>query len=533
MSPNAPETEVANLYDTILILDFGSQFSHLIARRIRELGIYCELFACTIKLSELKFKPKGVILSGSPYSVYDKDAPHVDPALWNLGVPVLGICYGLQELAYTRGGKVEASDHREYGHAIISILEDSVLFEGLPKEFSVWMSHADQLTALPTGFKKLAQTSTAPFAAAENLQERVWGIQFHPEVTHTTHGTAIISNFVSRICGAQKGSWTMATFIEKEVERIRGIVGETAQVIGAVSGGVDSTVAACLMTKAIGDRFHAVLVDNGVMRLNECEQVKQILGEKLGINLIVADASELFLSRLKGVEDPEKKRKIIGNTFVEVFDSKSAEIEAQVEQEGKGKIEFLLQGTLYPDVIESVSFKGPSATIKTHHNVGGLTENMKLKLIEPLRELFKDEVRELGAIMNLDEELIWRHPFPGPGIAIRVLGEVTKEQVAIARLADYIYIEEIKKAGLYRQISQAYAALLPVRSVGVMGDGRTYDQIISLRAVQTKDFMTAEAFEFPYDVLKRIMNRIINEVKGVNRVMYDVSSKPPATIELV
>ncbi|KAL2918647.1 GMP synthase (glutamine-hydrolyzing) [Polyrhizophydium stewartii] len=526
-----PETvPVSQLYDTILILDFGSQYTHLIARRIRELGVYCELLACTTKIADVPFKPKGVILSGSPYSVYEKDSPHVDPAVWDLKVPVLGICYGLQEIAFTRGGRVHSSDKKEFGKATITISGSSRLFEGLPAELTVWMSHGDQVEKVPDGFKTISATATCPFTAVEKPDENIYGIQFHPEVTHTQHGSTVLKNFVAGICGAA-ATWTMATFVDKEIERIRSIVGPTAQVIGAVSGGVDSTVAARIMSLAIGDRFHAILVDNGVMRLNECETVKETLQKHLGINLAVADAGELFLGKLKGVTDPEKKRKIIGNTFIEVFEAEAAKIEAAVEQAGKGKIEFLLQGTLYPDVIESISFKGPSATIKTHHNVGGLLDDMKLKVIEPLRELFKDEVRALGSILKIDDDLVWRHPFPGPGIAIRVLGEVTPSQVAIARHADFIFIEEIKKAGLYRKISQAYAALLPVKSVGVMGDARTYEQVIALRAVETKDFMTADWFEMPYDILKRISTRIINEVKGVNRVVYDVSSKPPATIE--
>lgn len=392
------------------------------------------------------------------------------------------------------------------------------------------MSHGDQLSALPEGFQIIASTATAPFAAIGHQSKDLFGIQFHPEVTHTVEGKTILRNFVLDICQVNP-TWTMQSFVDKEVERIRNVVGPHAQVIGAVSGGVDSTVAATLMKRAIGDRFHAILVDNGVMRLNECAQVKEQLQDKLGINLNVVDASEMFLSRLKGIIDPEKKRKIIGNTFIEVFEAEAERLEKEAENTGAGKYEFLLQGTLYPDVIESVSFKGPSATIKTHHNVGGLLEKMRFKLVEPLRELFKDEVRALGEILNIDSDLVWRHPFPGPGLAIRVLGEVSPSQVAIARHADSIFIEEIRKAGLYRKISQAYAALLPVKSVGVMGDNRTYEQVIALRAVETTDFMTADWYPFPYDVLKRISSRIINEVKGVNRVVYDVSSKPPATIE--
>jgi GMP synthase (glutamine-hydrolysing) len=521
-------------FDTILILDFGSQTSHLIARRVREFGIYCELLPCTQKMAELHFKPKGIILSGSPYSVYDKDAPRVDPAVFDAGVPVLGICYGLQEMTNLKGGKVEACDHREYGYASLKLHKlpghpfADKLFEGIEDSVEVWMSHGDQVTEAAPGFSVIGTTNTAPFAAVCNDDMHFYGIQFHPELSHTKCGKQLLSNFVLKIAQAAP-SWNMESFVEKEINRIRQIVGPSGHVIGAVSGGVDSTVAAKLMHEAIGDRFHAILVDNGVMRLNECANVKKMLSEKMGINLKIADSADLFLDRLKGVIDPEKKRKIIGNTFIEVFESEAAIIDKEVG----GEIEYLLQGTLYPDVIESISFKGPSATIKTHHNVGGLLEDMKLKLIEPLRELFKDEVRELGKILGLDDELVWRHPFPGPGIAIRVLGEVTREQVEIARLADNIYIEEIKKNGFYRQISQAYAALLPVKAVGVMGDKRTYEQVIALRAVETTDFMSADVMigaEW-FLCLKRISSRIINEVKGVNRVVYDISSKPPATIE--
>ncbi|KAL3895842.1 MAG: hypothetical protein SGCHY_004453 [Lobulomycetales sp.] len=531
---------VSQLYDTILILDFGSQYTHLVARRIRELGVYCELLACTVSMSSLSFKPKGVILSGSPYSVYAPDSPHVDPALWDLGVPILGICYGLQEIAWTLGGKVISCEKKEYGDATIHLTPNhsSRLFansgsnDGSLESMQVWMSHGDQLESLPEEFSVIATTETSPFAAIECEKKKIYGIQFHPEVTHTPLGKVLLNNFVVGICGAE-ANWSMGSFVDREIERIRAMVGPTAQVIGAVSGGVDSSIAASLMHKAIGNRFHAILVDNGVMRLNECDQVKEALVSKLGINLTVVDASSQFLDGLDGVTDPEKKRKIIGNTFIHVFEAEAERIEREIEANGGGggKIEFLLQGTLYPDVIESVSFKGPSATIKTHHNVGGLLEDMKLKLIEPLRELFKDEVREIGQVMGIDEDLVWRHPFPGPGIAIRVLGEVTRSQVEIARQADYIFIQEIKKAGLYRQISQAYAALLPVKAVGVMGDQRTYEQVIALRAVQTTDFMTADWFPMPYDLLKRVSSRIINEVSGVNRVVYDVSSKPPATIE--
>ncbi|KAJ2786831.1 GMP synthase (glutamine-hydrolyzing) [Coemansia interrupta] len=535
MSSIEAAAQVSNMYDTVLILDFGSQYSHLITRRIREAGVYCELLPCTQKIAELKFKPKGVILSGSPYSITDEGAPHVDPEVFNLGVPILGICYGLQEIARNLGGETSLAVKREYGHAELHLDPQAdhhsyKLFQDVPSPTNVWMSHGDHLESPPTDFVIIGSTDTSAYAAVAHTSLPIYGIQFHPEVTHSVDGALLLRNFVIGICQCE-ANWTMSSFIDKELERIRTLVGPTGSVIGAVSGGVDSTVAAVLMKRAIGDRFHAVLVDNGVMRLNECEQVKRTLADNLGINLTVADASELFLGRLKGVTDPERKRKIIGNTFIEVFEAESHKIDEISRQSGLGPIEWLLQGTLYPDVIESISFKGPSATIKSHHNVGGLLEDMRLKLIEPLRELFKDEVRALGELLGIHEDLIWRHPFPGPGIAIRVLGEVTPSQVQIARLADNIYIEEIKKAGLYRQISQAYAALLPVRSVGVMGDQRTYEQVIALRAVETKDFMTADWFPMPIETLKRISNRIINEVKGVNRVLYDVSSKPPSTIE--
>ncbi|OMJ25827.1 GMP synthase [glutamine-hydrolyzing] [Smittium culicis] len=530
------QVKISTLYDTILILDFGSQYSHLITRRIREVGVYCELLPCTQKIKDLDFKPKGVILSGSPYSITDADAPHVDPEVFNLGVPVLGICYGLQEISRVKGcGVTGLSRKSEYGFAQLKVVQSNFphaneLFAGIQDLTQVWMSHGDHIDNLPKDFEIIGSTETSGFAAIAHCTDPVYGIQFHPEVTHSVEGKTILQNFVKLICHCDS-NWTMDSFVDKEIERIRKVVGENGSVVGAVSGGVDSTVAAVLMKRAIGDRFHAVLVDNGVMRMNECEQVKESLGSQLGINLRVVDAADLFLDKLANVKDPETKRKIIGNTFIEVFEKEAHIIDEECQNSGTGKINFLLQGTLYPDVIESISFKGPSATIKSHHNVGGLLADMRLELIEPLRELFKDEVRALGSILGVPDDLVWRHPFPGPGIAIRVLGEVTREQVKIARHADYIYIEEIKKANLYRSISQAYAALLPVRSVGVMGDCRTYEQVIALRAVETTDFMTADWFDIPVPVLKRISNRILNEVDGVNRVVYDISSKPPATIE--
>lgn len=497
------------------------------------------MLPCTQRIAELGFKPKGVILSGGPYSVYEANAPHVDSALFDLDVPILGICYGLQELAWHHGKNVLAGEKREYGHAYLKIERCTttkqhvdLLFAGIDNDIEVWMSHGDKLSKLPDTFQAIASTANAPFAGIASTSKPYYGIQFHPEVTHTPRGKQIISNFALKICKARQ-DWTMEKFVDKEIERVRALVGAKGQVIGAVSGGVDSTVAAKLMHEAIGSRFHAVLVDNGVMRLDEAQTVKETLTRHLGINLTVVDASDLFLGKLKGVSDPETKRKIIGNTFIEVFQSKAKEIaEAAINTSQAGQIEWLLQGTLYPDVIESISFKGPSATIKTHHNVGGLLEGMHLKLIEPLRELFKDEVRELGTSLGIPEDLVWRHPFPGPGLAIRILGEVTPEQVRIVREADKIFLDEIKAAGLYRAISQAFAALLPVKAVGVMGDKRVYDQVIALRAVETTDFMTADWFPFDGQFLKKVSRRIVNEVDGVVRVLYDVTSKPPGTIEM-
>ncbi|KAH6913535.1 GMP synthase [Coprinopsis sp. MPI-PUGE-AT-0042] len=534
-------SEIHDQFDTILILDFGSQYSHLITRRCREHHVYAELMPCTAKIKDVPFKPKGIILSGSPYSVYDKDSPHVDPAVFDLGVPILGICYGLQELAWNLGGEVTKCDHREYGFAEVQINKFGgsnvdALFEGLGDALQVWMSHGDQLSKPPSNFHVIGHTNTAPYAALAHDSKPIYGIQFHPEVTHSPRGKEVIGRFILNICGCRP-NWTMEEFIGKEINRIRDICGPKGRVIGAVSGGVDSTVAAKLMHEAIGDRFRAIMVDNGVLRKDEAKQVYEMLNKDLGVNLTVVDASDRFLKLLEGIEDPEQKRKIIGNTFIHVFEDEAARIEAEAEEEekqggaAKGRVEWLLQGTLYPDVIESISFKGPSATIKTHHNVGGLLKDMKLKLIEPLRELFKDEVRALGRLLSIPAPLVQRHPFPGPGLAIRILGPVTREQVKILQHADSIYIEEIRKAGLYDQISQAFAVLLPVKAVGVMGDARTYEQVIALRAVQSEDFMTADWYIFPADVLRRISSRITNEVAGINRVTYDISSKPPATVE--
>ncbi|KAL9583801.1 MAG: hypothetical protein Q9212_002495 [Teloschistes hypoglaucus] len=528
------------LFDTLLILDFGSQYSHLITRRLRDLHVYSELLPCTQRISELGFLPKGIILSGGPYSVYDKDAPHVDSAVFDLDVPVLGICYGLQEIAWQHDKEnVLAGEQREYGHAKLvfeptasGTLQVNELFNDIVDDIDVWMSHGDKLSHLPESFTTIAKTKNAPFAGIAHRSRPYYGIQFHPEVSHTSQGTTVLANFAVRICKARQ-HWTMEEFVGKEISRIRALVGKKGQVIGAVSGGVDSTVAAKLMHEAIGDRFHAVLVDNGVLRLNEATIVHKTLTEHLGINLTVVDASTRFLTDLKGVTEPEQKRRIIGRNFIEVFQETAKKIAADAAGSSRaGEIEWLLQGTLYPDVIESIAFRGPSQTIKTHHNVGGLPAAMHLKLIEPLRELFKDEVRILGTKLGIPEELVWRHPFPGPGIAIRILGEVTYAQVEIARQADYIFIEEIVAAGLYRKISQAFAALLPVKAVGVMGDKRVHEQVIALRAVETTDFMTADWFPFDGLFLKKVSSRIVNEVSGVCRVVYDVTSKPPGTIEM-
>lgn len=522
------------------MLDFGSQTSHLILRRLRSLNVYTEMLPCTTKLADLPWKPVGIILSGGPSSVYDAEAPHVDPAVFELGVPILGICYGSQEIAWrVNANNVARGDVREYGHADVTIHKVGGaphvdrLFQGLGETMHCYMSHFDKLVTLPEGFITVASTKSSEYAGTAHKEKPIYGIQFHPELSHTPRGTELLKNFAVDICGARQ-HWVMSDFIKHEVIRIRQLVGDKAQVIGAVSGGVDSTVAARLMKEAIGDRFHAVLVDNGVMRLNECEQVKETLAQHLGINLTVLDGAKLFLDRLAGVTEPEKKRKIIGNTFIELFEAEAIRIEKAAENTpNAGKVQWFLQGTLYPDVIESLSFKGPSATIKTHHNVGGLPERMMngqgLKLIEPLRELFKDEVREFGRQLGIHKDLVMRHPFPGPGIAIRILGEVTPERVAMARKADHIFISMIKEAGIYDEMSQAYAALTNDKAVGVMGDQRVYGYVVILRAVTTLDFMSADAFEFDWKLLKNIMRRIVNEVDGVARVVYDGTSKPPGT----
>eukprot|EP00531_Pseudo-nitzschia_arenysensis_P002082 CAMPEP_0116131992 /NCGR_PEP_ID=MMETSP0329-20121206/9308_1 /TAXON_ID=697910 /ORGANISM="Pseudo-nitzschia arenysensis, Strain B593" /LENGTH=538 /DNA_ID=CAMNT_0003626473 /DNA_START=117 /DNA_END=1733 /DNA_ORIENTATION=+ len=516
----------------IAILDFGSQYSHLIARRVRELNVYCELYSCQVPAEELgKHELVAVILSGGPSSVYDEGAPHVSEGVWKLiserNLPVLGICYGMQELAHVFGGEVASGLKHEYGKSIVKCVEgcQSQIFDGMPNEFQMWMSHGDKLTKTPEGFSPVAGTDNAEFVTIENLEKRMWGLQFHPEVTHSPLGKSILENFCVKIAGA-KQDWVMSDYAQEFIEDVRKMVGD-GHVMGAVSGGVDSTVAAVLMTQAIGDRFHAVMVDNGCLRKDEAKNCLKRMRDDCHVNLRCVDASDRFLDKLAGVTDPEKKRKIIGTTFIEIFQEESDKIESELGV----KCEYLLQGTLYPDVIESISYKGPSATIKTHHNVGGLPATMKLKLIEPMRELFKDEVRELGMAMGIDEKSVWRHPFPGPGLAIRILGEVTRERVKILQEADAIVIEELYRSDHYRKIGQAFVVLLPCKTVGVMGDSRTYENVASVRCVETTDYMTADFYHLPYEVMGTMSSRVINEVRGINRLCYDISSKPPSTIE--
>jgi len=513
--------------EKILVLDFGSQTTQLIARRVRELKVYCEIHPFNWPLEKIRaFRPSGLILSGGPASVYWEGAPAASTEIFELGCPVLGICYGMQLMAHLLGGRVLRPDKREYGRVQLKLrpLGDgpAPLFKGLaPREpHTVWMSHGDRIEAAPPGFLAAAESDNAPLAAMADLERRLYGVQFHPEVAHTPDGKLILGNFLFEICGL-KGLWTMENFVQSTVAELRDRIGR-GRVICGLSGGVDSAVVAMLLHRAVGQQAVSVFVDNGLLRHQEAEQVVSLFRDRFGLNLVFVDAGEEFLARLRGVVEPEQKRKIIGNLFIEIFEREAKKL---------GQVKYLAQGTLYPDVIESVSFKGPSATIKTHHNVGGLPERMNLALIEPLRELFKDEGRAVGRELGLPEEIITRQPFPGPGLAIRILGEVTPERLEILRQADHIVSEEIRMAGLYERIWQSFAVLLPVKTVGVMGDERTYEKVVALRSVDSLDAMTADWTRLPYEVLGRISNRIINEVGGVNRVVFDISSKPPATIE--
>ncbi len=524
---------------SILVIDFGSQYSHLICRRIRELNVYSELCACTISRAEVeKFQPTGIILSGGPSSVYEDGSPHLNKEVWeyidNSGIPVLGICYGLQEMMYAHGGRVERGPKREFGSANLGLTGvDSKLFKDVVSStdspLTVWMSHGDKVTQLAPGFRVVAVSENSEMCAVENWDRKFYGLQFHPEVTHTKRGLEILKNFAVDICKCAQ-TWSMSNFIKAEIEKIHELVGPEGHVIGAVSGGVDSSVGASLLHTALGRRFHPVLVDTGLLRKDEAVEVKGRLESHIpGLKLHVIDASDKFLSALAGVDDPELKRKICGNAFVEVFDDT---VQHVLNMEPSKC--FLLQGTLYPDVIESVSYKGPSHTIKTHHNVGGLPDKMKMKIIEPFRLLFKDEVRKVGLELGLHEDSVFRHPFPGPGLVLRIVGPVTREDIKKLQDADAIYIEELKAANEYNKIAQAFAVLLPsVKTVGIMGDCRTYEAALCLRAVESSDFMTADWYKMPYDLLGKISTRIVNEVRGINRVMYDVSSKPPSTIEFL
>jgi GMP synthase (glutamine-hydrolysing) len=504
-------------FETVLILDFGGQYTQLIGRRIRDANVYTEIVPFNTPIEKIKLmQPKGLILSGGPASVYEKDAPISDPGIFKLDVPVLGICYGMQLIGKQLGGAVEPAKHREYGSRELESTKSSYLLNGMRR---VWMSHGDRILEPPSGFEVTARTENT-IAAMEDPKRNIFGVQFHPEVTHTENGDALLRRFVFDVCRC-RGDWSIGSFIENSIERIRKQVGDGRALCG-ISGGVDSTVAATLVSRAIGNRLVGVFVNTGLLRKNEFEKVLAMLQNNLHLNVRGIDASQRFLNMLAGVSDPEKKRKLIGAEFIRVFEE---------EAEKTGSVQFLVQGTLYPDVIESVSVKGPSQTIKSHHNVGGLPERMHLKLVEPLRELFKDEVRRVGLEIGLPEEMVWRQPFPGPGLAVRIMGEITPEGVRMLQEADDILISEIKKAGLYRQIWQSFGVLLPVKSVGVMGDIRTYEHTLAIRAVHSSDGMTADWVRLPYDLMEVISNRIVNEVKGINRVVYDITSKPPATIE--
>lgn len=513
-----------NELDKILILDFGSQYTQLIARRIREMNVYCEINAYNISIDEiLKFSPKGIILSGSPFSVLNENAPIIDKKIFNINIPILGICYGLQLITKHFNGEVEKTTKKEYGKAKLIVKQKNELFDRVFEEqnsINVWMSHGDKVLTLPANFEVIAETLNSPISAIKHKIKPIYALQFHPEVMHTKDNNQILNNFVINICKAS-ANWTAKNFINKELSVIQKMVGNK-QVICGLSGGVDSSVVALLLHKTIGNNLTCIFVNTGLLRLNEAKEVRKIFKENYKINLVYVDAEERFLNALQNVIDPEEKRKIIGKLFIKIF-----------EEEGKkiGDIDFLAQGTLYPDVIESISFKGPSATIKSHHNVGGLPEKMKLKLIEPLHELFKDEVRKVGKELGLIDKILYRHPFPGPGLAVRIIGKITKERCDILRRADNIAIAELKNHDQYDKIWQAFCVLLPVKTVGVMGDERSYENVVALRAVTSTDGMTADWSKIPYDILGKISNRIINEVSGINRVVYDISSKPPATIE--
>jgi GMP synthase (glutamine-hydrolysing) len=513
---------------TIVILDFGSQYTQLIARRIREFHVFSVVLPCTTPLDTvLALNPKGIVLSGGPSSVYDDAAPKADPKVLDCGLPILGICYGLQFITHHLGGKVVPGVAHEYGHAEVTVTDPTNIFHSLPEALTVWMSHGDHAESLAPGFRITAKTANAVAGIADDVR-RIWAVQFHPEVAHTKHGMTLLKNFAVDICGCTQ-DWTPEHFIATTVAKIREQVGETGHAICGLSGGVDSSVAAVLVAKAIGDRLTCIFVNNGVLRKDEFAKVQKTMREELHLNVVAVDASERFLSKLVGVTDPETKRKAIGGEFIAVFDDEAAKLLAA---EAKGEsVAWLVQGTLYPDVIESASVHGPSHVIKSHHNVGGLPADMKLKLIEPLRDLFKDEVRRIGRDLQMPEEILERQPFPGPGLAVRILGEVTPERVAILQEADAICTEEIKRAGLYRKVWQSFAVLLPVKTVGVMGDQRTYAYTCAIRAVESEDGMTADWAALPYEVLRAISSRIVSEVRGINRVVYDITSKPPGTIE--